>query len=154
METLHDQDNENDKSEELEGIPLIKPKAQEKFHRPSTENGIVCCGKAEADPQLGDNDSWGGPDVPQAPAEYLATGPWFVLVPQGIVDGMYDKGKETTNWRAERFDNADDANDKAIELVRTGHPLAYIGRALFEVILPVQMTQLIERKPTPPQVQA
>lgn len=97
-------------------------------------------------PPLGDNDSWVGPDTP---AEYLCSGPWFVLVPATLANRHRDAKGKDTQWDAERFDNALDADAKAIELVRSGHPMVYIGRGLFEVTVPVQMTQLIERKPTP-----
>lgn len=85
-----------------------------------------------------------------------ATGPWFVLTPTQAdpcspqCGSLHEGGpNEQKYWNAIQFKNGNDADNKAIELVRHGHPFVYIGRALHRMEVPVQMTTLIEAMPNP-----
>lgn len=137
-------DKANDKGDQPQGSPDIRNNtfgsgpAQEEVHRPSTpERGPRLTEETTKSPELD---------------EYVVTGPWFVLAPTGremCQSDIGDSSKNGSQWSATRYDNAKDADAKAVELIRNGHPMVYIGRGLFEVTIPVQMTHLIERKPTP-----
>ena len=83
-----------------------------------------------------------------------ATGPWFVLTtptPHGGRREQFEPNNDRLHGY--RCENEVEAGTKARDLIREGYPEVFIGRALYRAEVPIQMTQLVERKPETPEVE-